>query len=182
MKKLFLSLVFLLVYLPVLATSDSGDWSTFGQDSVVSQLAAASTKTIIVLVDSQVYYCLESAVVVRSGKVSTGKKGMPTPVGQYKIGYKVPKKKYIDKQTGESCWLTSFMPFYGSYAIHGIKGTTGQYAAYEKFLGRPASHGCVRVSQLDADWLYGWAEKNTTVSIIQLKNYSFVTSKVTGQN
>jgi lipoprotein-anchoring transpeptidase ErfK/SrfK len=53
------------------------------------------------------------------------------------------------------------MFFYGGYAIHGTEE--------EKELGRPASHGCVRVSRADAEYLYGIVENfgaaNTRICI-----------------
>jgi lipoprotein-anchoring transpeptidase ErfK/SrfK len=123
-------------------------------------------KAILVFLSIQEYICLENDSVVRRGQVSTGKKDMPTPAGEYKIQYKVLKQKYTDKDTGQSCWLTNFMPFWGNYAIHGIAGQ-GQYAAYEKYLGRRASHGCVRVSRQDGEWLYTWAAPGIKVNILK---------------
>lgn len=47
------------------------------------------------------------------------------------------------------------MYFHGGYAIHG----SNSVPAY------PASHGCVRVSNADQDWLFGEIADGTTVSI-----------------
>lgn len=76
-------------------------------------------------------------------QVSTGREGYSTPRGFYqptrlvKMHY---SKKYDDAPMPNSIF------FHEGYAIH---------ATYDiKRLGRPASHGCVRLAPRDAQWLY----------------------------
>lgn len=75
--------------------------------------------------------------------VSTGRKGYRTPTGSYK-----PQRMYREYYSQK--YDNSPMPysiFYsGGFAIHG----TG----YTKSLGRPASHGCVRLHPRHAAELY----------------------------
>ena len=75
--------------------------------------------------------------------VSTGRKGYRTPVGDYKPTRM--HKKYYSKK-----YHTSPMPnsifFNGGIAVHG----TYEVAS----LGKPASHGCVRMHPRDAAQLF----------------------------
>jgi lipoprotein-anchoring transpeptidase ErfK/SrfK len=75
--------------------------------------------------------------------VSTGREGYSTPTGFYKPTRLVKmhySKKYDDAPMPNSIF------FHEGYAIH---------ATYDvKRLGRPASHGCVRLAPRDAQWLY----------------------------
>lgn len=80
--------------------------------------------------------------------VSTARPGYRTPAGRYRV------------QRFEPMWYSrkyhmSPMPyalfFRGGYAIHGT-GALGQ-------LGRPASHGCVRLATWNARTLFGLARR-----------------------
>jgi lipoprotein-anchoring transpeptidase ErfK/SrfK len=76
-------------------------------------------------------------------QVSTGRKGYNTPVGFYQPTHLV-KMHYSKKY--DNAPMPNSIFFHEGYAIH---------ATYDvKNLGRPASHGCVRLSPRDARWLY----------------------------
>jgi lipoprotein-anchoring transpeptidase ErfK/SrfK len=47
------------------------------------------------------------------------------------------------------------MYFYGGYGLHGTY--------WHNNFGTPMSHGCVNLSQTDAEWLYNWASVGTKV-------------------
>jgi len=91
-------------------------------------------------------------------KVSTARSGYRTPTGTYKP-YHLARRHY------SSIYSNSPMPhsifFYKGYAIHGSYET--------KYLGRPASHGCVRLHPSNAARLYSLVQRygagNTTISI-----------------
>jgi lipoprotein-anchoring transpeptidase ErfK/SrfK len=78
-----------------------------------------------------------------SWPVSTGRRGYRTPVGSF-------RPQVLRRMHYSSKYENSPMPhsifFRGGYAIHG----TG----YIKSLGRPASHGCVRLHPRHAATLY----------------------------
>ncbi len=77
-------------------------------------------------------------------RVSTARSGYATPRGHYRSG-RLERMHYSHK------YHMSPMPhaifFAGGYAIHGTYETA--------HLGRPASHGCIRISPADAAFLYG---------------------------
>lgn len=92
-----------------------------------------------------------------SWKVSTGRKGYRTPVGSYK-----PTRTH--KMWHSRKYNMSPMPysvfFHGGYAVHGTN--------YVKRLGRPASHGCVRLHTKHAKRLYSLVKKYGS-SNVQIK-------------
>ena len=75
--------------------------------------------------------------------VSTGRRGYRTPTGTFR-----PKR--LERMWYSRKYYNSPMPhsifFYGGYAIHG----TNEW----RKLGRPASHGCVRLSRSNAARLF----------------------------
>jgi lipoprotein-anchoring transpeptidase ErfK/SrfK len=91
-------------------------------------------------------------------RVSTGRDGFETPGGNYRaqrIEEEWYSKQYDDAPMPHAVF------FNGGYAIHGTYDT--------KRLGRPASHGCVRLSPGHAARLYGLVEeqglKRTRITI-----------------
>jgi lipoprotein-anchoring transpeptidase ErfK/SrfK len=95
-----------------------------------------------------------------SWKVSTARRGYRTPTGSY-------KPKWLARMHYSSKYDNSPMPhsifFHGGYAIHGT---------YEiKRLGRPVSHGCVRLHPSNAAKLFSlvreYGMKNSVITITQ---------------
>ncbi len=76
-------------------------------------------------------------------RVSTGRRGYRTPVGTW-------RPKWLKRMHYSRKYHNSPMPysifFLGGYAIHGTN--------YTRRLGRPASHGCVRLAPGNARTLY----------------------------
>jgi lipoprotein-anchoring transpeptidase ErfK/SrfK len=91
-------------------------------------------------------------------KVSTARRGYRTPTGTYKP-YHLARYHYSTLYHGSPMPYSIF--FYKGYAIHGSYET--------KYLGRPASHGCVRLHPSNAAKLYSLVRKygagNTTIKI-----------------
>ncbi|MEM1365131.1 MAG: L,D-transpeptidase [Pseudomonadota bacterium] len=82
-------------------------------------------------------------------KVSTGRKGYYTPRGTYS-----PKrmyKRYFSKKYHGSPMPYSIF-FRGGYAIHGTNAVSQ--------LGRPASHGCIRLRTKNAARLYSMVRRH----------------------
>ena len=84
-----------------------------------------------------------------SWKVSTGRSGYYTPRGSYSV--KRMAKTYYSRKYDNAPMPNSVF-FHGGYAIHG----TGHVRA----LGRPASHGCVRLAPGNAAALYALVQKH----------------------
>lgn len=79
-----------------------------------------------------------------SWRVSTGRGRYRTPVGSF-------RPTFLKRMHYSTVYNYAPMPhsvfFYGGYAVHG----TNQV----RYLGRPASHGCVRLHPSNAARLYG---------------------------
>jgi lipoprotein-anchoring transpeptidase ErfK/SrfK len=76
-------------------------------------------------------------------KVSTGRPGYRTPRGNFRP-YVLKRMHYSSKY--ENSPMPHSVFFRGGYAIHGTN--------YVKRLGRPASHGCIRLAPGNAATLY----------------------------
>ncbi len=82
-------------------------------------------------------------------KVSTARSGYHTPRGAWRP-YSLKKMHYSRKYDNSPMPHSIF--FLGGYAIHG----TG----YVKSLGRPASHGCIRLHPQNASRLFNLVKKH----------------------
>jgi peptidoglycan hydrolase-like protein with peptidoglycan-binding domain len=89
--------------------------------------------------------------VLRSIHVSTGRPGLATPAGNFRVY----RKEKLSWSVPFQAWLPYANYFYGGYAIH-------QFASVP---GYPASHGCVRVAQGDSILVWYFATVGTPVLI-----------------
>lgn len=112
--------------------------------SVILQLAPASARVnAVVDISNQSLNLYVDGSLRHSWRVSTGRRGYRTPTGSYS-----PKR--LERQWYSRKYHWSPMPyavfFRGGYAIHGTN-ETGR-------LGRPASHGCIRLRTAHARTLF----------------------------
>lgn len=122
------------------------------------QPAAAGTITARISLSSQTMTVSDGFFVKYKWKVSTARKGYVTPTGSYRA-YLASRHHRSRKYDNAPMPYAIF--FNGGYAVH---------ATYEvKRLGRPASHGCVRLHPKDAAVFFSLAQKyglrNTKVVI-----------------
>ena len=94
-------------------------------------------------VSKQTMTVSENGQVVHSWRVSTGRKGYNTPRGSYRPT-RMHRMWYSRKYDNSPMPYSVF--FRGGYAVHGT--------SYVKQLGRPASHGCVRLATGNARTFY----------------------------
>lgn len=99
--------------------------------------------------------------------ISTGKWSTPTPVGTFEIlnhtgiawskRYKLfmPNWMGIKPENGG----------YDGYGIHGLPYWPGGKKEGEGHLGRPVSHGCIRLGSEEIKYVYEWAQNGTKVVI-----------------
>ncbi len=108
-----------------------------------AQAHAAAKLVAKIDLSSQVMTVIKNGRVIRQWPVSTGRKSYRTPVGSYR-----PTRMHVYWESRK--YDRSPMPhsifFTGGYAIHGTN--------YVKSLGRPASHGCVRLHPANARELF----------------------------
>jgi lipoprotein-anchoring transpeptidase ErfK/SrfK len=110
--------------------------------------ARASAVQIHVDVSSQTMSVRVNGSHYASWRVSTAKPGYYTPRGSY--GVQRMHKVYHSRKYDNAPMPNSIF-FRGPYAIHGTYQT--------KYLGRPASRGCVRLSPGNAAQLFGLVQR-----------------------
>jgi lipoprotein-anchoring transpeptidase ErfK/SrfK len=93
-------------------------------------------------------------------KVSTGRMGYGTPAGEYSPQWMTSMWRSRKYNNAPMPWAVFF---HGGYAIHGTTDLRN--------LGRPASHGCVRLHPANAKAFFALVQKsgkdNTTISIVR---------------
>ncbi|AVA21892.1 L,D-transpeptidase [Rhizobium sp. LEGMi198b] len=125
-------------------------------------VTTAQAGTVLASVDlrSQTMTVSEDGVFKYRWKVSTARRGYVTPTGSYTA-------KWLSRDHRSKKYDNAPMPyavfFNGGYAVHGT---------YElKHLGRPASHGCVRLEPRNAATFFSMASQvglsNTRIIINQ---------------
>lgn len=154
---LFTALAFagLGLFTPEARAFDQNDWlSDFSKVERKSRLAALSTSyqrrpngqnTLLAKVDlsSQKMEVYINDRLWREWKISSGAKRYRTPTGQYRPT-RLHKDWYSRKYNNAPMPNSIF--FHGGYAIHGTE--------HVRSLGRPASHGCIRLHPEHASLLF----------------------------
>jgi lipoprotein-anchoring transpeptidase ErfK/SrfK len=139
MKKLTALFAGLLVMASVL-TGDVLANTKAKQSAGVNIRIDISSQSMVVDVDGRSY---------GRWKVSTARQGYYTPRGAWRP-YLLKKMHYSRKYDNSPMPHSIF--FLGGYAIHATN--------YVKYLGRPASHGCIRLHPRNAAKLYALVQKH----------------------
>lgn len=104
-------------------------------------------KLFLISIRVQAFAGYEYGRLVRWGPTSTGRKEMPTPAGLYHVNWKDKERTSTFNEEWQLLWYANLDNTLGT-SIH-------QYA----LPGRPASHSCVRLLEVDARWLYHWSDE-----------------------
>lgn len=128
--------------------------------------------TIYVLGDTYIEVCIKRQYAflyqrndsVFKFRISSGtskiKEGLDTPPGLFTVQNKTPLA--ISKQFNNA-ELFNWIGFRGNIGFHGLKGS-----GYYGHLGfRPSSHGCIRISREDGDYLYKKVKIGTPVLVYE---------------
>ncbi len=95
----------------------------------------------------QAFASYEYGKLVRWGPTSLGKRSTPTPIGLFHTNWK--SKETIS--TVDSTWI---LPW--AFNLDNFEGVSIHQFDLP---GYPASHACCRLSDIDAEWIYYWAEQ-----------------------
>jgi len=127
----------------------NADLISFAPFPLQLEVAQNIPKLILVSRRVQAFGAYESGKLVRWGPTSTGKKSTPTPAGLYHANWK-------SKQTRSSVNASWILPW--CFNLDNFGGVS-----FHQFdlPGYPASHGCVRLLEEDAKWVYDWADQWT---------------------
>jgi lipoprotein-anchoring transpeptidase ErfK/SrfK len=106
---------------------------------------SASAAGLVAKIDisAQRMHVYQNGRLAYTWPVSTGRKGYGTPTGTYRP-QRLHRMWYSRKYDNSPMPYSVF--FRGGYAVHGT--------SYVKQLGRPASHGCVRLATGNARTFY----------------------------
>lgn len=130
-------------------------------DPLQGNRAKLSRRIVINLKKQELTYEIGPRAVL-SFPVSTGKKGYSTPKGTFTVQSKIPRawsRTY-------KLWMPYWLNFYqGKYGIHELPEWPNGYKESAKDLGRPISHGCVRLGVDAAKQIYDLAEVGTEILI-----------------
>lgn len=127
------------------------------------QLGRYPDRYIEIDLSAQRLHLLESDAFHRTFLISTGKWDMPTPTGELQIHNHI--------RTAFSRRYGLFMDYWmavtpdGAYGLHQLPRWPSGKVEGTSHLGRPVSHGCIRLGPGDAEYLYAWAENGTKVFI-----------------
>jgi lipoprotein-anchoring transpeptidase ErfK/SrfK len=119
-------------------------------------------KQVKVDLSLQKAFLYENGQFVKEYPVSSGRAGMETPTGHYHIINKSPK---IFSQIAQ-CWISYWAGFTldGLYGFHETPVCDGRREG-EDTIGQPASSGCLRLKQGDAEAFYKWISEGASVDI-----------------
>ncbi len=98
----------------------------------------------------QAWAAYESGDLARWGIVNTGAKSSPTPGGRYNFNWKTEYRISSLSPPGEQWEMYWVFNFFDERGIH--------IHQYPMPTGGPTSHGCVRLVDEDAEWIYRWAD------------------------
>lgn len=134
---------------------------TTAEQNLVPQITQG--RYIDISLTDQVMVLVEDGKALDAYRISSGKRGMETPKGQFKIENKA--RKPWSKQYG------LFMPYWmalvpsGKFGIHELPEWPSGYKEGANHLGIPVSHGCVRIGVGPAKRVWDFADIGTPVIV-----------------
>lgn len=130
------------IVIPATWVNDENAYSPFPQEY---DWAADMPKAIVVDQAAQAFAAYEYGRLVRWGPVSSGSLGQ-TPSGLFHLSWRSRGHRSSIDPSWYMEWYFNFIPSRG--------------VAFHKYSlpGQAASHGCVRMIERDAYWLYHWGE------------------------
>ncbi|MBU1037015.1 L,D-transpeptidase [Patescibacteria group bacterium] len=121
----------------------------------------ADDKYIEIDISEQKLRYFQNGFMLGDYLISSGKKSLPTPVGEFSI---INKQKLSYSQR-YNLYMPFWQSFYPGYGIHELPYWPSGYREGENHLGTPVSHGCVRLAIGPAEKLYNLTDIGTKVYI-----------------
>ncbi len=108
-------------------------------------------RVVIFYLSKQYFGAYEYGKLLFWGPISSGKKGYETPIGNFIVNWK--SKNYFSKK------YKAPMPYAVNFSYKGL------FFHEQSLLGKPSSHGCIRLLKADAKKLFYWVKKGDKVII-----------------
>jgi len=121
---------------------------------------AGFAKALVVDQSWQAFAAYERGLLARWGPVSTGRRASPTPAGWFRLNWRSRGRH----STVDPAW---FMKWYFNF-----DNTAGLALHSYALPGYPASHGCIRLLERDAIWLYEWGGEGTPLLVAGRYEYA----------
>jgi hypothetical protein len=109
-------------------------------------------REVRILLSRQYFGAYEKGQLLFWGPVSSGKKGKNTPSGKFFVNYKQRFKRSLKYDDAP-------MPF-------SINFNKGYFIHQQSMPGYPASHGCVRLLEVDAQRIFNWIRLGDPVTLV----------------
>lgn len=136
-----------------------------------ARAASSSPYSVVVSISAQRTYVYESGRLIRTMVCSTGIPGTDdeTPLGEFIIDESGAKRGewFFSERYGQGAkYWVGFIG--GTYLFHSVPmDRNGRIIPEEAAkLGKPASHGCVRLSLEDAEWFYRTVRDGSPLRIL----------------
>ena len=126
---------------------ETGDPMALSPFPLELESARSMPKLLLVSRRVQAFGAYEAGKLVRWGPTSTGKKSTPTPARLYHTNWKAK----LTRSTVDASWILPWC-----FNLDNFDGIS--FHQYD-LPGYPASHGCVRLLEEDAEWIYTWADQ-----------------------
>lgn len=132
--------------------------------SPTSTLPIQLPKSLFIKLSTQTIERRVMGIPVSSDKISGGLPRTPTPTGTFHVLNKHPRA--WSRSAG--LWMPYWMAFSGrGHGIHELPEWPGGRKEGASHLGKPASHGCVRLGVGTAKLVYEWSEIGTPITIVK---------------
>ena len=140
---------------------ESADWNAPSQEGAYPDLSRVANLNVEISIANQQVYVRDGSRVIYTMITSTGLNDW-TPRGNYTVN---GRGTYFMNPDGMGA--RNWVRFLGPYLFHSVPiDRSGQYIVSEaKKLGRPASHGCARLTVSDSLWLYRQLRDGTPVRV-----------------
>jgi lipoprotein-anchoring transpeptidase ErfK/SrfK len=122
----------------------------------ISSTLLHASQEVVVDLSEQKAYALEDGSIVFEGRISSGMRGHETPEGEFTI---LQKKRHHVSNLWPKPKGGAVMPYMLRLNNDGIAMHLGAVP------NRPASHGCIRLSNGFAQKMFAWARVGTTVVV-----------------
>lgn len=122
---------------------------------------ASGEELIEIDLSEQILRLHQEKMIIKEYKISSGKKGMRTPRGNFQV---LSKRKLVWSRT-YGLYMPFALRFHNGYFIHELPYWPGGYREGEAHLGIPVSAGCVRLGIGAAEEVYNFAEIGTKIAI-----------------
>jgi len=138
------------------------------QDAVsrlANEIPVAPSKSIIVDVSEQRTFVYENGAIRWVFVSSTGIPGADTWRGEFQIQNKIQNAYASTWDLQMPYWMGFYWAGPLQNGFHALPILSSGVRLWENLLGRPASYGCVILSERDAQLLFEWAEIGTPVTV-----------------